>query len=761
MIYLHSGTISEHDGGCGVKSPYQSIADMVVRHPAVVAGLFVAVLFLAFYGTGFISMETGSDTYLDKTTSRGMLFDKYADSFMSDSIMLLFETDDVLNPEVLAYIDRIQTDIADERYVASTQSIVDLVRQVNGGALPTSAAEVQRAKALVPPETLERYLPSNMMTIGIVTLEPGVSSEIRESVLSSISSSVSISSPPPGVTVKLSGDPAFAQQMKEEMGASMGVLIGAAMLLMVLAVGLLFSHVRYRLLPVAVVATGLILTFGLMGIAGIHINMATIGAFPVLIGIGIDYAIQFHSRFEEERRRAPVDESVVTTITKTGPSVLYAMLSTSMGFIAMWISPVPMVRSFGMVCVIGVVMCYLAALIAVPTFGVLVKYRPKKEESAASSGAIEAYNQFLGNLAVKIAKNPVPILLILGLIAVIGVEMDNEIRISTDEQTFVPADMPAVVDLKKITRTMGSTQTLPVYIKGDGVTSLDSLRWMQDFSEYEVKENARITGATSIVTEILRYNNGAMPQTDAEVRAVLDRIPEETKKKYLAGNTEAIVQFSLTKMEMEQAKDLIATVQRDIAWDKPPVGIVATPTGNLELFTTLIDDIEKGKTQMTILGFGLILAFLLLVYRKIGKAASPLVPIIMIVGWNGLIMYVLGIDYTPLTATLGSMTIGVASEYTILIMERYYEEREKGRELYDAIQQSVSQIGTAITVSGMTTVFGFSALILSTFNIIQNFGVVTVITVGFSLIGAIIVMPAVLALMEHQSRHPASAAVKE
>jgi predicted RND superfamily exporter protein len=60
---------------------------------------------------------------------------------------------------------------------------------------------------------------------------------------------------------------------------------------------------------------------------------------------------------------------------------------------------------------------------------------------------------------------------------------------------------------------------------------------------------------------------------------------------------------------------------------------------------------------------------------------------------------------------------------------------------------SVQKIGTAVTVSGMTTVFGFSALLLSTFNIVKNFGVVTVITVGFSLIGAIIVMPAVLSLM--------------
>jgi predicted RND superfamily exporter protein len=159
-----------------------------------------------------------------------------------------------------------------------------------------------------------------------------------------------------------------------------------------------------------------------------------------------------------------------------------------------------------------------------------------------------------------------------------------------------------------------------------------------------------------------------------------------------------------------------------------------------------MDDISNSKTLMTVLGFAMILGFLLLVYRRV-HAATPLVPIVVIVGWNGAIMYLLGLDYTPLTAVLGSMTIGVASEYTILIMERVDEELARGLDLLSAIRTSVQKIGTAITVSGMTTVFGFAALTLSEFNIIANFGITTVITVGFSLAGAILIMPAVISLM--------------
>ncbi|WP_243669177.1 MMPL family transporter [Methanoculleus chikugoensis] len=94
------------------------------------------------------------------------------------------------------------------------------------------------------------------------------------------------------------------------------------------------------------------------------------------------------------------------------------------------------------------------------------------------------------------------------------------------------------------------------------------------------------------------------------------------------------------------------------------------------------------------------------------------------------------------------MSIGVASEYTIVIMERCEEELAKGVGYLEAIQTAVQKIGMAITVSGgAATISGFAALTVSTFNIISNFGIVTVITIGFSLVGAIIALPAVLSIM--------------
>lgn len=727
-------------------SPYTVLARFISLRPFAVAGVVLAVFCIALYGMSLLTMQTGMDTYIDKSSERGALLNKYTDTFGSDAVMIIIEADDVTSPAVLDYLDRIQNDIRNEPHIAGATSIADLVMALNNGEIPRSNAEIIAAKAAIPGAVLSRYLPSELLTISVISLEPGLSDTSRNQALTTIDAVLRISDPPPGVAVTVTGDAAFNQQMGEEIGASMGVLITAAMLLMVLAVGLLFSHVRYRLLPVAVVASGLILTFGIMGLAGIPISMVVIGAFPVLIGIGIDYAIQFHTRFDEESRKSPVPEAIMTTLTRSGPAILFAMVSTSLGFIAMFISPVPMVRDFGLTCTIGVVSCYIAALIIVPTFGTLIGYRPRAPAPSGKAGVMDAYDGFLGGLAYRIARHPLPVILLLGFVALVGIQVDQTIPINTNEDTFVPPDMPAIVDLKKVTRTMGSTTSLPVYVRGDGVLDVDTLTWIRDFSAYEIAQNDKITGATSIVTYLAEYNGGELPGTAAGVEEVLGRIPGSTKDAYINGRTEAVIEFSMVDMENEIALSLVDRINGDIAWYRPPPGIVATPTGQLDMFTSLIDEIRKGKNQMTLLGFGLIFAFLLAVYRRL-HAVSPLIPIMMIVGWNGVIMYLLAIDYSPMTAALGSMTIGVASEYTILIMERCMEERSRGADIFAAIRESVQKIGTAITVSGMTTVFGFSALLLSTFNIIKNFGVVTVITVGFSLIGAIIVMPAVLSLM--------------
>ena len=270
-----------------MRSPFTLLAQLVNGHPRVVAGLLLVVLLASLYGTTLIAMETGTAGYLDKDTPFGQNYETYISTFSSDVIILLVETDDSTGVAELQFLDRISQDVRSQANIRSVSSIADLIKQANGGAVPTSAAEVIAIKGAIPASMLERYVPSNTFTMVLVTLDTGLSDEQATSVLHNVQSLVANTQVPPGTTVSVTGSTAFSEQMGDEMGTSTGTLIGVAMVLMIIVMGLLFGYVNHRFLPVLIVAMGLIITFGVMGLVGIKITMAAIGAFPILIGLGI------------------------------------------------------------------------------------------------------------------------------------------------------------------------------------------------------------------------------------------------------------------------------------------------------------------------------------------------------------------------------------------------------------------------------------------------------------------------------------------
>ena len=75
---------------------------------------------------------------------------------------------------------------------------------------------------------------------------------------------------------------------------------GIAVLVMVVILIVAFK-VRWRLLPLAGMVVGVLWGFGAFGFTGTKLSLVTIAGLPILIGLGIEFAIQIQNRIEEER----------------------------------------------------------------------------------------------------------------------------------------------------------------------------------------------------------------------------------------------------------------------------------------------------------------------------------------------------------------------------------------------------------------------------------------------------------------------------
>ena len=734
-----------------MKPAFGVLADTINRHPALVAGILVAVILVSLTGLQNLSIKsTGYDTLVWEDSKDGRNIENYNELFGSETIILILQADNIRSTENLRYIDTLISDLENENQVESVGGITKILKAYNNGRLPSSKAETDLVLYRIPEEYKELFLRSQMTALLTVTFDGDLSDEEEAEALDNIESVIENSDPPTGISVKVSGEPAYNMDLQSEIQNEMKTLIAATLVLMFFSIAFLFSYVRYRMLPVAIIAIGILVTFGVIGLLDMPISMPVIGSFPVIIGLGIDYGIQFHARFNDEIQDKSVREAVHATLTKSGPVHLVAMCTTCLGFLALLSSSIPMIAQFGTACTIGVIASFFTALIIVPLTFRIAGYKPKTEKETESA-FMEKYSAALGRFAEKIAKNPLPVILIFLSAAVIGIQLDDKVHTNIDTNTFVPQDMPAKIDLDNVKEIVGETSTITVMIKGDDLTSHEILSWIDEFGRYAENTHEEITGVESPATLVKKYNNGEIPKSDYGIDLVMQEIPEDEKAEVLEGGMTSVIEFETQELTILEKKDLVSQLRKDIGWLEPPAGISAEPTGLPQITGDLVDELVITKNRMTILGFMMILAFLVLVYRRF-SSLLPAIPVAMILGWNTLVMYILNIEYTPLTACLGSMTVGLAIDYTILIMERFEEELNKGEEFFEALKTGVRKMGSAITISGATTLLGFSTLILSDFNIIKMFGETTVITIFFSLVGAIVMMPAIISLLYMRCR---------
>lgn len=103
----------------------------------------------------------------------------------------------------------------------------------------------------------------------------------------------------------VSGKPVLDDAIRSSMKQSMQKMMGLAMLFMVVVLSVVF-RVKWRILPLTMILVAVIGTVGLMGWLSIPITMVSMAVFPILIGLGIDYGIQFQSRYVEEMEKGEV-----------------------------------------------------------------------------------------------------------------------------------------------------------------------------------------------------------------------------------------------------------------------------------------------------------------------------------------------------------------------------------------------------------------------------------------------------------------------
>ncbi|MEO8966080.1 MAG: MMPL family transporter, partial [Solirubrobacteraceae bacterium] len=175
-------------------------------------------------------------------------------------------------------------------------------------------------------------------------------------------------------TYTVTGEPVVLDDLANTISGSIAGMLIAVLLVMAVALLIVFRS-RLRLLPLALALAAAGITFGLLALLGASLTLASVAVLPILIGLGVDYGIQFQARAQEARRpddaaaargESPIDAetAVARAAGRAAPTIATAALATATGFLVLLLSPVPMVQGFGLLLVAGIVVALGCALTA-------------------------------------------------------------------------------------------------------------------------------------------------------------------------------------------------------------------------------------------------------------------------------------------------------------------------------------------------------------------------------------------------------------
>jgi len=577
-----------------------------------------------------------------------------------------------------------------------------------------------------------------------------------------------------GESYLVTGEPVIVADLTSSISHSIELLLIAVLLVMAATLGLVFSG-RPRLLPLALALLAAALTFGALSAVGASLTMASIAVLPVLVGLAVDYAIQFQSRAEEEQG------DVRRAAAAGGPTIATAGAACAAAMLVLLLSPVPMVRGFGVLLVAGVAIALLCALTAgAAAISLSTRSAPRAGAraptlerlgaplAAAWRGARElvADNPLTRLLAraalVGSVRHPGRVLCVGVALAALGWGLDTQTKVQTDITKLVPQDLGSLQNLNTVEHITGVGGEIELMLEGDDLTRPATIEWMVGYQRRMLArfgyssaggcQRARLCPAFSLPDLFERQtsaSSSAAKLSQAEIDGLLSAIPEYFSEDVITPSRHvAALAFGIRLMALEAQQQLIEQMRASL---HPPRGVHASLVGLSVLAAQSGSQVADPWRRLETLLASLAAVALVLLIAFRGdrrRALVPLVPIVLASGWSALILFAVRVPLNPMSVTLGALVIAISTEFSVLLSERHRQELLAGYDTIEALRRSYRRTGAAVAASGATAIMGFAVLVLSDIAMLRDFGLVTLIDLSVSLVGVLLALPATLVIAD-------------
>ena len=587
---------------------------------------------------------------------------------------------------------------------------------------------------------------------------------------------------------------------------NLATLILLAVLVVVVLLAISFRSVRGVVFPLVGLSFALIWTYGLLNLAGARFTALEVAVAPLVLGLGIDYSIHLQRRYNAFRAELEDSaESWLASCARLSTPLGLAVITTVAAFLANIVSPLPPLETFGIALAVGVVSAFINATIVVGALHVVL------DSSGKTVPADPIRMPRLSKKLVDLQRSQQAIVFIIALI-ISGASIFGAMGLETefDLTDFLDDEMEIMEVREDLDSSYESAGWKLVYVMMEPDSSMEEidsdlilLNEMRGLHNdlannhdvvggggydaspsyegpykvlYDAVDNDVMFGEEFglVITEgdlrrgvASQFDMGAALQKLSENDSIADPFTGDSWSERIQ-NTVHLDGDKIVHIRIEVRVDASTSSETSkvVKWFEDELGSEDDSgkmrselsgvakiyvTGDLVALQNVLDGLNSSQLSSTAISFIVSFIVLLLLTRRAVPALVVLTPVVLATLWVVGSMVILSLKWNVLTVMVTALSLGIGIDYAIHMWRRFEAERNRREDVWDALEETISTTGVALVLSAGTTALGFLVLLFSPMPVVHQFGLVTALTVTFSLLLSIIVLPVLLMMAENTS----------
>lgn len=572
--------------------------------------------------------------------------------------------------------------------------------------------------------------------------------------------------------IHISGLPYIRTVNVKKARSEISLFVGLAALVTMIVLIILFRSPIEVIVPLVIVALGIVWAQGVLGLLGYKITILTGLIPPLLIVIGIPNAIYIINKYHQEYGRLKDKKvALIKVIEKTGQAIFLTNLTTAIGFGTFIITGSDVLVEFGIVASINIMLLFLLALIMIP---ILFSFLPPPSDRARA------------HMDKKLANAVVRVLIVISqyfrkwvyivtagvlLVASWGI---TKIEVKGNVVDDVPEKSEVMVDLRFFENSFGGVLPMEISIdtKKPGSLVSDPKVWRKINELQEYIDAQPIFAKPVSYIEGLKFANQAFYNGSPEEYRLPNQFDRAFIVNYLQKNESqdsllgslmnkdksiariSLLMKDLNTIEIQHVKE---DLQKKSAEIFPPDKYRVTITGGSVAFLEGTKYLVFNLIQSLLLAVIIIAFFMALLFKNIRIVFISLIPNLVPMVFTAGLMGYFGIPIKPSTILIFSIAFGISVDDTIHFLAKFKEEmRQTGNNIRSSVILTLRETALSMAYTSIVLFFGFSVFAASDFGGTVALGTLVAFTLFAAAFTNLMLLPALLISLHVSKAKPSA-----